>query len=248
MPETARYIGLDVHKASISVSVAEEGRDGEVRFIGTIANTSLDVAKLARRLAKEGHRLELCYEAGPCGYGLYRQLTKLGHSCTVVAPSLIPTRPGDRIKTDRRDSQRLAMLHRFGKLTAVWVPDAMHEAMRDLVRARIHAAMQLMRAREDPALDEWLKCLIDAADALADQPEPAATVAEAAIGSCGKYEVAFDEASRRSGGLAYEGIERIKKDAIVPKVLAQVMAVRAVRAKLRKEAPSPTPAINYNHM
>ena len=147
MPETARYIGLDVHKASISVSVAEEGRDGEVRFIGAIANTSLDVAKLARRLAKEGHRLEFCYEAGPCGYGLYRQLTELGHGCTVVAPSLIPTRPGDRIKTDRRDSQRLAILHRSGELTAVWVPDAVHEAMRDLVRARIDAAMQLTRAR-----------------------------------------------------------------------------------------------------
>ncbi len=110
MPETARYIGLDVHKASISVSVAEEGRDGEVRFIGAIANTSLDVAKLARRLAKEGHRLEFCYEAGPCGYGLYRQLTELGHGCTVVAPSLIPTRPGDRIKTDRRDSQKAGNL------------------------------------------------------------------------------------------------------------------------------------------
>jgi transposase len=147
MPETARYIGLDVHKASISVSVAEEGRDGEVRFIGAIANTSLDVAKLARRLAKEGHRLEFYYEAGPCGYGLYRQLIELGHCCTVVAPSLIPTRPGDRIKTDRRDSQRLAILHRSGELTAVWVPDATHEAMRDLVRARIDAAMQLMRAR-----------------------------------------------------------------------------------------------------
>jgi transposase len=148
MAETARYIGLDVHKASISVTVTEEGRNGEVRFIGAIPNTSLDVAKLARRLAKEGHRLEFCYEAGPCGYGLYRQLIDLGHQCTVVAPSLIPTRPGDRIKTDRRDSQRLAILHRSGDLTAVWVPDAVHEAMRDLVRARIDAAMQLMRARQ----------------------------------------------------------------------------------------------------
>jgi transposase len=148
MPETVRYIGLDVHKASISVSVAEDGRNGEVRFIGAIPNTPPDVAKLTRRLAKEGHRLEFCYEAGPCGYGLYRQLIELGHHCMVVAPSLIPTRPGDRIKTDRRDSQKLAILHRSGDLTAVWVPDAMHEAMRDLVRARIDASMQLMRARQ----------------------------------------------------------------------------------------------------
>jgi transposase len=146
MPETARYIGLDVHKASISVTVAEEGRNGEVRFIGAIPNTSLDVAKLARRLAKEGHRLEFCYEAGGCGYGIYRQLTELGHHCVVVAPSLIPRKSGDRIKTDRRDSQKLAILHRSGDLTAV--PDAVHEAMRDLVRARLDAVMQLMRARQ----------------------------------------------------------------------------------------------------
>jgi transposase len=113
-----------------------------------IPNTSLDVAKLARRLGKEGHRLEFCYEAGGCGYGIYRQLIELGHHCMVVAPSLIPRKPGDRIKTDRRDSQKLAILHRSGDLTAVWVPDAVHEAMRDLVRARLDAVMQLMRARQ----------------------------------------------------------------------------------------------------
>jgi transposase len=148
MPETTHYIGLDVHKASISVAIAEDGRNGEVRFLGGIPNTPLDVAKLARRLTKDGHRLEFCYEAGGCGYGIYRQLTELGHSCTVIAPSLIPVRPGDRIKTDRRDAQKLAILHRAGELTSVWVPDAVHEAMRDLVRARIDAVMQLMRARQ----------------------------------------------------------------------------------------------------
>jgi transposase len=100
------------------------------------------VAKLAHRLAKDGCRLEFCYEAGACGYGIYRQLTELGHHCTVVAPSLIPMRPGDRIKTDRRDAQKLAVLHRSGELTSVWVPDAIHEAMRDLVGARIGAMMQ----------------------------------------------------------------------------------------------------------
>jgi len=92
--------------------------------------------------------LEFCYEAGGCGYGIYRQLTKLGHACAVVATSLIPRKPGERIKTDRRDSQKLAILHRSGDLTPVWVPDEAHEAMRDLTRARIDASMQLMRARQ----------------------------------------------------------------------------------------------------
>jgi transposase len=147
MQRTA-YIGLDVHKASISVSVAEDGRDGPVRFIGEIPNTPADVEKLARRLAKDGHRLEFCYEAGPCGYGLYRQLTQLGHGCMVVAPSRIPRQPGERVKTDRRDAQKLAVLHRSGDLTRVWVPDEVHEAMRDLARARMDAMMQLMRARQ----------------------------------------------------------------------------------------------------
>jgi len=148
MQEKILYVGLDVHKASISVSTAEDGRDGEIRFVGTIPNTPIDVAKLVKRLAKNGHRLEFCYEAGGCGYGVYRQITDLGHGCAVVATSRIPRRPGDRIKTDRRDSQKLAVLHRSGDLTAVWVPDQVHEAMRDLVRARLDAAAQLMRARQ----------------------------------------------------------------------------------------------------
>ncbi len=108
------YIGLDVHKATIAVSLAEEGRDGAVRFLGEIPNAPTDVAKLAKRLAKDGGRLEFCYEAGCCGYGIYRQLVELGHGCTVVAPTLIPRKPGDRVKTDRRDAQKLAVLHRSG--------------------------------------------------------------------------------------------------------------------------------------
>jgi transposase len=142
------YVGLDVHKASISATVAEEGRDGAVRFIGAIANTPTEVAKLARRLSRNGDRLDFCYEAGGCGYGIYRQLIALGHSCTLAAPSLIARKPGDRVKTDRRDSEMLALQHRHGDLTAVWVPDPVHEALRDLVRARMDAVMQLMRARQ----------------------------------------------------------------------------------------------------
>lgn len=142
------YVGLDVHKVSISVSVAEDGRDGDLRFLGEIPNTPTDITKLVKRLAKDGSRLEFCYEAGCCGYGIYRQLTELGHGCMVVAPSLIPKKPGERIKTDRRDAQKLAILHRSGDLTRVWVPDPVHEAMRDLVRARLAAVMALMRARQ----------------------------------------------------------------------------------------------------
>ena len=142
------YVGLDVHKVSISISIAEEGRNGEVRFLGEIPNAPTNIAKLAKQLAKNGSRLEFCYEAGCCGYGIYRQLTDMGHGCTVAAPSLIPRKPGDRVKTDRRDSQKLAVLHRSGDLTRVWVPDPVHEAMRDLVRARLDAVMALMRARQ----------------------------------------------------------------------------------------------------
>lgn len=142
------YVGLDVHKATISVTTAEDGREGPVKFVGTIPNTPNDIAKLARRLAKNGAQLRFCYEAGGCGYAIYRQLTELGHDCAVVATSRIVRKPGDRIKTDRRDSQKLAILHRYGDLTPVWVPDQVHEAMRDLVRARVDAMLQQLSARQ----------------------------------------------------------------------------------------------------
>ena len=145
--QTRSFIGMDVHKETISMSIAEDGREGPVRFLGVISNTLEDVSKAAKRLSSHGE-LDFCYEAGCCGYGIYRQLTDLGHRCMVVAPSLIPRKPGERIKTDRRDSQKLAILHRSGDLTPVWVPDVTHEALRDLVRAKVDATMQLMRARQ----------------------------------------------------------------------------------------------------
>ena len=142
------YVGLDVHKATISVALAESGRDGEVRQVGVFENRPEVLRNLAERLSKSGRRLSFCYEAGPCGYGLHRLLTGCGHDCVVVAPSLIPTKTGDRVKTDRRDARMLAKLHRAGELTSIWIPDGAHEAMRDLVRARATAARVLSKARQ----------------------------------------------------------------------------------------------------
>lgn len=125
------YVGLDVHKATISVSIAEGRRGGEVRHVGVFPNRTEQIAKLVERLGRGGRRLSFCYEASPCGYGLHRQLTELGHEWIVVAPSLIPVKAGDRVKTDRRDAVMLAKLHRAGELTSVWGPDDAHEAISD---------------------------------------------------------------------------------------------------------------------
>ncbi len=143
------YIGLDVHKESIAVAVARAGREA-AESRREIANKPRAVAKLVGRLAQEfnGAVLLFCYEAGPCGYGLYRQLLGLGHDCQVVAPSLIPKKPGERIKTDRRDACKLAQSLRSGDLTAVWVPDQEQEAMRDLTRARGDFKAQERKARQ----------------------------------------------------------------------------------------------------
>ena len=130
------YVGLDVHKDTIAVAVAEDGRGGEIRFHGTIVNSAEAVLRLTKTLTKSGHTPSFCYEAGPCGYGLYRHLTKLGFECAVVAPSLIPRKTGDRVKTDRRDAEMLARLWRAGELMAIWTHDEEQEAMRDLIRAR----------------------------------------------------------------------------------------------------------------
>ncbi|WP_349368220.1 IS110 family transposase [Salinarimonas sp.] len=142
------FVGVDVAKEKHAVAVAEGGRTGEVRYLGEIEATPAAVERLVRKLEKKYGRLHVCYEAGPTGYGLHRQITAMGHVCEVVAPSLIPKRPGERVKTNRRDAVTLARLLRAGELTGIWVPDDVHEAMRDLVRAREAASEDLRKKRQ----------------------------------------------------------------------------------------------------
>src|SRR5229473_7012348 len=144
MQEKLRFLGLDVHAETIAVAVAET--DGEVRSLGTIPNRAESIRKLIRKLGP-AEKLRACYEAGPTGYVVYWQLAELGIQCEVVAPTLVPVKAGDRVKTDRRDALKLARNYRAGELTAVWVPDAAHEALRDLVRAREAAKKDQLRAR-----------------------------------------------------------------------------------------------------
>src|SRR6058998_2702288 len=144
MDKDSRFVGLDVHAETIAVGVAEPG--GEVRSLGTIPNTPEAVRRLVKKLGPP-ETLRVCYEAGPTGYVLYRQLTALGVPCAVIAPTLVPVKAGDRVKTDRRDAAKLARSFRSGDLTPVWVPDAAHEALRDLVRAREAAKRDQLRAR-----------------------------------------------------------------------------------------------------
>lgn len=140
------YVGLDVHKDTIAVAVARVGRR-DPEYLGVIPHTAAEINKLLKRLSPSGEVLSLCYEAGPCGYGLYHQVRESGHTCDVVAPSLIPRKAGERLKTDRRDALMLARLHRSGDLTPVWVPGLEQEAIRDLTRAREDMKLVEGRAR-----------------------------------------------------------------------------------------------------
>jgi transposase len=142
------FIGIDTSKARNAVAIAEGGRGGEVRYLGEFPATEAAMRKLVAKLAAKYDRLTFCYEAGPTGYGLYRLIKSLGHECVVAAPSLIPKKPGDRVKTNRRDAMSLAKLSRAGELTAVWVPDGRHEAMRDLSRTRQAVKKDLQGKRQ----------------------------------------------------------------------------------------------------
>ena len=142
------FVAFDTSKLRNAVAIAEGGRSGEIRFLGEIDNSAEATAKLVKKLSGKYARLTFCYEAGPTGYGLYRQIVSLGHACLVIAPSLIPKKPGGRVKTNRRDALDLARQLRAGELTAVWVPDPAHEAMRDLSRTRGAAVEDLRSKRQ----------------------------------------------------------------------------------------------------
>jgi transposase len=144
MKRKVRFLGLDVHAETIAVAIAEP--DGEVRSLGTISNRAESVRKLVKKLGPV-EELKACYEAGPTGYVLYWQLAELGVACEVIAPTLVPMKAGDRVKTDRRDAERLVRSYRSGDLTSVWVPNEGSEALRDLVRAREAAKQDQLRAR-----------------------------------------------------------------------------------------------------
>lgn len=147
MTISTKFIGLDVHRDTISIAVADDGGDREIRFFGTVANDCEVLRKALASIGKDGAPLKVCYEAGPCGFVIYRFLNSLGIDCVVISPSSMPRRPNDRVKTDRRDAQTLARLLRAGELTAVWVPDEAHEAIRDVVRARRQAKQDLVSAK-----------------------------------------------------------------------------------------------------
>jgi transposase len=206
-----RFVGLDVHAETIAVAVAEPG---EVRSLGVIPNRLESIRKLIGKLGPV-KQLRACYEAGPTGYVLYWQLTTLGVDCQVVAPTLVPTKAGDRVKTDRRDAEKLARCHRAGDLTAVWVPDAAHEALRDLVRAREAAKKDQLRAkhrlskfllrhgrRQPDGMKAWTKAWLEWVKAQVHFEEPALEAApgdyfhevEHVAARIGRLEKALDEA------------------------------------------------------
>ena len=136
MEKSIMYVGLDVHKNSIEIAFAEAGRDGEVRSYGSVDGSLAALDKVIRKLVSKNYDLHFVYEAGPCGYDIYRHLAAQGFDCVIVAPSKIPKQSGNRIKNDRRDAQMLARLHRAGELTSVYIPSVEDEAMRDLTRSR----------------------------------------------------------------------------------------------------------------
>ena len=142
------FVGLDVHKNSIAIALADSGRNGEIRHYGTVGGDIVSFGKAVRKLRSCHSQLHFVYEAGPCGYEIYRYLTGLGLTCDVIAPSLIPRKAGDRIKTDRRDALQLAKMHRSGELSPIYVPHLEDEAIRDLVRCRADARIAQRKARQ----------------------------------------------------------------------------------------------------
>ena len=150
------FVAFDSAKEKHAVALAEDGRDGEVRYFGEIENSPDAVKKFVAKLSRRYDQLHFCYEAGPTGYGLHRQLTDLGYVCDVVAPTIIPKRSGDRVKTNRRDAVTLVKLLRAGELRTIWVPDTVCEAVPDLARAR-EPAMRDLKLRRQQLLSFLLR-------------------------------------------------------------------------------------------
>src|ERR1700758_511701 len=150
------FVAFDSAKNKHAVAIADGGRGAEVRYLGEIDNSPDAVRKLVAKLSRQYERLHFCYEAGPTGYGLHRQLTDLGHVCDVVAPTMIPKRCGDRVKTNRRDAVTLVKLLRAGELRTIWVPNTVHEAVRDLARAR-ETAMRDLKVKRQQLLSFLLR-------------------------------------------------------------------------------------------
>jgi transposase len=148
MKSKHKYVGLDVHKDTIVIAIADEGRSGEIRDYGTISNDLHALEKALAKIGSDGSTLHVVYEAGPTGFVVYRRLQQLRIDCIVAAPSKIPRQSGDKLKTDRRDAAKLARLHRAGELTAIHVPDEVDESIRDLCRARSDAMEDLRRAKQ----------------------------------------------------------------------------------------------------
>jgi transposase len=183
-----KYVGLDVHKDSITIAIADEGRDGNIRLYGRIRNDLEQINKVMRKLISQNSELRCVYEAGPCGYPIYRHLTSQGINCAVVAPALIPRKAGDRVKNDRRDATNLATLHRSGDLTQVYVPDETDEALRDLVRTRKDISIALRKVKQQinafvlrqglgyPGKTKWSKAHLNWLKAL-KMPHPAQQIA-----------------------------------------------------------------------
>jgi transposase len=148
MKDNSTFIGMDVHKNSISIAIAQGGCDQQARYYGRIDSSLSALDKVVKKLDQKGRELNFVYEAGPCGYPIYRHLNTKGYQCTVAAPSRVPKQSGNRIKNDRRDALELSRLHRAGELTAVHVPDCEDEAMRDLTRAREDAKIDEKKSKQ----------------------------------------------------------------------------------------------------
>lgn len=232
MQYSTKFIGLDVHKNTITIAIADDGRDSDVKLYGTIDNDMTSLDKFIRKQISSGAKLRFVYEAGPTGYGIYRHLTGNGLDCSVVAPSMIPKKSGNRIKNDQRDAITLARLHRSGELTAIYVPDPEDEAIRDLGRAREDAKIATRKSKQRlqsfllrhsivySGKTKWTKAHFNWLGDL-KMPHPAQQIA------LQEYIDAIHECCQRVARLTEQLSDLVKQWRMLPLVLAQ-QALRGV--------------------